>query len=689
LLFGVISLALAGQTAPLTLPVYDMYRYAVAGQEFRYRFAAGGGVGPYAYALEEGSTLPPGTSLDGTTGELAGTIPRVGEFRHTVCVTDQTSARICVPFLVIAVANAEERYTELPPARVAVDYQNLIAPPGVFAEVAYDPISGAIPPGMVLEITGRLYGIPRAPGGAWAFKVRGRDFAGEQIVRSYLIRALGPLAATTVMPTAYAGLAYQAQFTVLGDQPPHVWTVRRGPLPPGLVLEENGRISGVCNLAGRYAFALRVTDPTGSSHDREMILDVGPSLPPLTITTTALPGAILGAAYRQQVGIGGGRAPYTLRANGALPPGLTMSAGGLLTGTPTALGTYTFTVQLSDVTGNFVLRTFSIVVGNLRYAGPETVSAYVSEETDVALTAEGGTAPYRWAVVTGSVPAGLALSEDGRLRGTAAGTGTAALLLRLTDGAGRTVEFPVRITVNPARPLISEGGVVNGASYAAAGITPGQVVTLFGVRMGPATLAPFLLDSSGRVPGALAGTRVLFAGLPAPLLYVSAGQIGAIVPFGVTGRTTVDVEVDANGVRSPAVTLPVVASAPGLFTADATGKGQAAALNQDGTLNGRGMGVRAGEVLVLYGTGEGQTLPLGQDGAVTGSDTPRPVQPVRVTIGGKEGVVLYAGAAPGLVAGVFQLNVRVPADVASGDAVPVVVRVGENASAEGVTVVVR
>ena len=95
------------------------------------------------------------------------------------------------------------------------------------------------------------------------------------------------------------------------------------------------------------------------------------------------------------------------------------------------------------------------------------------------------------------------------------------------------------------------------------------------------------------MPSALAGTRVLFGEKPEPLLYVSAGQIGAIVPYGVAGRTTVDV-VDVNGVRSGAVNAALAASAPGLFTIDASGSGQAAALNQDGSLNGRLSPVRRG-----------------------------------------------------------------------------------------------
>jgi uncharacterized protein (TIGR03437 family) len=686
---AILSVVAVAQTAPLTLSPYDMFRYAVVGRAFSYRFVPAGGIAPYSYSLEEGSVLPPGLRLNEATGELSGTVPQNGEYRHFVCIVDATRARICVPFLVIAIANEGDTYTELIPARVNADYQNLIYRPGELAEVAYDPVSGRLPDGMVLEITGRLYGIPRAPGGAWAFKVRGRDLDGNSVIKPFLLRVLGPLAATTALPNGFQGVDYSAQLTVFGDAPPHIWTVRRGPLPPGLILSDSGRISGVCNQPGRYPFALRVTDATLSSQDREMELTVEFSLPPLQITTTTLPGASVGTAYRLQLNVTGGRAPYAYRILGTLPAGLTLSSSGLLSGTPTAVGSQTFSVQVTDVSGTSVAKTFTLSVANLRYTGQPSLSLFAQEPVNVTLAAEGGTPPYRWSVISGVLPAGIALSEAGVLTGTATGAITANLTVRLIDGGGRTLEIPLTITVGVARPVISANGIVNGASFAGGGVTPGEIITLFGVRMGPETLAPFLLDSAGRVPSALAGTRVLFGGQPAPLLYVSATQIGAIVPYGVAGRSTIDVVVDANGARSEARNVTVAAAAPGLFTVDASGKGQAAALNQDGSLNSSRSPGRASEVLVLFGTGEGQTLPLGQDGAITGADTPRPVQPVRVTIGGREGVVLYAGAAPGLVAGVFQVNVRLPADVSPGDAVPVVLRVGDIVSSAAVTLAIR
>jgi uncharacterized protein (TIGR03437 family) len=323
----------------------------------------------------------------------------------------------------------------------------------------------------------------------------------------------------------------------------------------------------------------------------------------------------------------------------------------------------------------------------LRYTGAASLSLFVGEAARFGLAGEGGTPPYRWVLASGALPSGIALAEDGTLSGTPLEAGTSNVTLRLSDMVGRTAEVPITLTVGAPRPAITPNGIVNGASFAAgSGVAPGEIITVFGVRMGPPQVQPFLLDSTGRVPTALAGTRLLVDGIPAPLLYVSATQIGAIVPYGIGSRATVEIVADANGVRSEPVTVARTAAAPGVFTLNASGRGQAAALNENGSLNGGGNPARRGSVLVLYATGEGQTLPAGQDGTIQGSNPARPSLEIRVVIGGREAQILYAGGAPGLVSGLLQVNARVPDDAPAGDAVPLTLRAGQASSPEGVTV---
>jgi uncharacterized protein (TIGR03437 family) len=137
------------------------------------------------------------------------------------------------------------------------------------------------------------------------------------------------------------------------------------------------------------------------------------------------------------------------------------------------------------------------------------------------------------------------------------------------------------------------------------------------------------------------------------------------------------------------MTVPVSPTAPGIFTADGSGAGQAAALNQDNTGNGPGNAAAVGAVLVIYGTGEGQTNPAGVDGQMASSlPFPRPLASVQVTIGGVPAVVEYAGGAPGMVAGALQLNVRVGQGTPSGNQA-LVLTIGGVQSQPGVTVAIR
>jgi uncharacterized protein (TIGR03437 family) len=142
------------------------------------------------------------------------------------------------------------------------------------------------------------------------------------------------------------------------------------------------------------------------------------------------------------------------------------------------------------------------------------------------------------------------------------------------------------------------------------------------------------------------------------------------------------------GRASSPVTLQVAAAAPALFSANQTGTGPGAILNQDSSLNTAANPAAKGSIVILYGTGEGQTNPAGVDGRVAATIFPKPLLNVSVSIGGQAAEVAYAGAAPFLVAGVFQINVKIPENAPSG-AVPVVVRVGSFASQEGISVQVQ
>ena len=146
--------------------------------------------------------------------------------------------------------------------------------------------------------------------------------------------------------------------------------------------------------------------------------------------------------------------------------------------------------------------------------------------------------------------------------------------------------------------------------------------------------------------------------------------------------------IEANGRASAPVAIPVTPACPGIFSANSSGSGQGAILNQDGSLNSSGNPAEKGSILVMYGTGEGQTNPPGVDGRLATEVFPVPLADVEVTVGGLPAEVLYAGAAPFFVAGVIQVNARTSPNVASGNQ-PVIMRIGGAESRPDVTAAIR
>ena len=229
--------------------------------------------------------------------------------------------------------------------------------------------------------------------------------------------------------------------------------------------------------------------------------------------------------------------------------------------------------------------------------------------------------------------------------------------------------------------------VTNGASNLSGPVAPGEVIVIYGSGLGPAQLAQYQLGSNGLVPSSVGNTSVYFNGSPAPVLYSSANQVAAMVPFGISGSLA-QLFVQNQNLTSAPFNLSVASQIPAIFTLG-SGTGQAAAINnKDGSINGSGNPAKVGDWVQLYITGAGQTSPSGTDGLINAAPLPVPVAAVKVTIGGQTANVNFAGGAPGLVAGVFQVNAQIPAGVTAGSAVPVVVQVGGSNSQPNVTLAV-
>jgi uncharacterized protein (TIGR03437 family) len=225
-------------------------------------------------------------------------------------------------------------------------------------------------------------------------------------------------------------------------------------------------------------------------------------------------------------------------------------------------------------------------------------------------------------------------------------------------------------------------------------VAPAAVVTLFGNGIGPSVTATLQLDSSGKVATTLSGTQVLFNGTAAPLILAQSNQITMIVPDGVMNGTHATVNVQNSGKTVASLTVPVNPVDPALLTIAPTGVGQAAALNQDGSVNSALNPAAAGSIVTLFAVGTGATTD--GDGAVATAAKNSATQSgqtrsgVQVAVGNPFQLVpvLYQGPSPGSISALTQLNVEVPTGV-TGTQVPVFILTGAQTSQTGVTLAVK
>jgi uncharacterized protein (TIGR03437 family) len=236
--------------------------------------------------------------------------------------------------------------------------------------------------------------------------------------------------------------------------------------------------------------------------------------------------------------------------------------------------------------------------------------------------------------------------------------------------------------------------VVSAGSFAAGPVSPGEIVSLFGLGLGPGGGLGLVVEN-GQVTNRLGSVQVLFDGEPAPLLFLSGNQVNVVAPYSLAGKATTTVQIVWAGAFSKTLQLDVAPADPALLTLEQMGTGQAAVLNweagtQTYTVNGADNPAAPGQAVVLFATGEGQTNPAGVDGAVVDiNNLPRPVLPVTVTIAGVPAEAFYFGGAPTLVSGVLQVNVFLPENLPETGDLEVVLQVGEFASPPGVTIHVQ
>jgi len=395
-------------------------------------------------------------------------------------------------------------------------------------------------------------------------------------------------------------------------------------------------------------------------------------------------------------------------ASGTTPASLTVSANsaGLSSGTYSGAVTITstgaegspLTIPVTFGVGEPLPPSISLAPAGMGFNyqiggnAPATQATNVtSTAANFAFTAAASTAAGtgNWLSFTstsGMTPALVTVSVNPT--GLAAGTYDGAITITAADAVNSPQQLKVTLTVSP--PLApAPTVVVNAASQQPGPVAPGEIISIYGTVLGPAQGVGGIITNNS-LATTLAGITVNFDNNPAPLLYVSATQINALVPFELTGRFETHMQILDDGVASAALDLDVAAAAPALFTVAENGSGQGAILNTNTSANSASNPAAPGSIIVLYATGAGQTTPPG----VTGNITPdngsglKMVPGLTVTVGNQPCDVVYAGSAPGFIEGAVQVNCQLPASVPAGSQT-VVMSVGGVSSPATVTVAVE
>ncbi len=445
--------------------------------------AASGGVAPYSWIVTAGA-LPPGLTLL-SAGAIIGTPSTAGTYSFTVQASDSSHLTTSAAFtLTIASALIISTPSTLNGGSQGASYTQTLAASGGVSPYTWAVSGGALPPGLSLSTGGVITGIPTATG-TFVVTIKVTDTLAATASRQFTIVIASGLTIATppVLPPASLGLAYSYALQVSGGTAPFTWSVTSGAPPAGVTLKPDGTLTGVPTAAGTFTFTVQVLDSAGHQASEQLSLAVTPVL---SITTTSLAGGAVGTAYSQTLAATGGTPPYTWTLqSGALPAGLSLSAAGAITGTPSTAGTFSFTVQVTDSAAATAVKQLSIVVsggsGGLTIVTAGTLpNAAINASYAQTLSATGGTPPYTWALTAGALPTGLALSTSGVVSGTPTVNGSFQLTATVTDSAATPASAAKQFTlVVGGRLTISTatlpGGTVGGTysqTLAATGGTP-------------------------------------------------------------------------------------------------------------------------------------------------------------------------------------------------------------------------
>jgi hypothetical protein len=436
---------------------------AHVGTAYTSNFTASGGTGSYVYSIVSGS-LPPGLTLNATTGAVTGKPTTLGIYTFTAKVVDTktsyTDTATCSITVSGVAVNLECGICGTGNAKVGTYYSSKLAVSGGTGSFTYSIVAGSLPPGMSLNSsTGAISGTPSSPG-SYTFTSKVYDASGTSDTAICTIVVTGTVVnldcGLCKVGKVTTGAYFSSQFLVTGGAAPYTFSIVSGSLPPGLKLDAaTGKITGTPTTPGTYNFTARVTDKHGNTDTDSCTLTVSGVALDIQCGACSANNATAGTAYSNTLAATGGYPGYTFSiVSGTLPAGLTLSSSGAISGTPTKAGNYTFTAKVTDSRGNTDTVTCTLAVAaaplDLQCGTCGASKATIGVKYSVAMRTTGGTGTLSFAVTSGSLPAGLTMNSSGVISGTpsASSGGTYTFTTTVTDANHKTDTAVCTITVS-------------------------------------------------------------------------------------------------------------------------------------------------------------------------------------------------------------------------------------------------
>ncbi|MEQ7800927.1 putative Ig domain-containing protein [Pedobacter sp. ASV1-7] len=406
---------------------------------------ASGGITPYTYSVTGGS-LPAGLTINNTTGIISGTPTAGGTFNFTVTARSystgigapHTSSRAYE--LVVNAPTLTLNPASMPSATAYVSYSQILTASGGTAPYTYAITLGSLPDGLTLSTGGVLSGTPTASG-TFNFTVTGTDSSTGtgpySKSQEYTLNIISPIVINPAsLPDMIYGVSYNESLTSSGGVAPYSYSLASGGLPNGITFSPEGVLSGTPRSSGSFPLIVRSTDANGVNISRTYNFMIQPAV--MAIIPSTLLNPVLAVPYSRTLTSSGGIAPYSYSVtSGSLPNGLLLSSAGVLSGTPTSAGTFTFIVKSADNGSASTSQSYTLTIATptLTISPASLPGVTVGDSYSQTLTTTGATAPYTYVRTTGTLPLGLSLSTGGVISGIPTTKGTYSFTVRSTDSS--------------------------------------------------------------------------------------------------------------------------------------------------------------------------------------------------------------------------------------------------------------